>query len=49
MFYIVMFSEGIYVIHAFEKRTRKTPKRDMELARIRLRELIRIRRGKEKG
>ena len=49
VFYIAMFSEGIYVIHAFEKRTRKTPRRHLELARSRLHELIHIRRGKEKG
>jgi phage-related protein len=51
IFYIAKFSEGIYVIHAFEKRTRKTPRRDLELARDRLRELIRLRRseGATKG
>lgn len=49
VFYIATFSEGIYIIHAFEKRTRKTPRHDLELARSHLRELIRIRRGKEKG
>ena len=49
VFYIATLSEGIYVIHAFEKRTRKTPSRDLELGRSRLRELIRARRGKEKG
>jgi len=39
-FYIAKFPEGIYVLHAFEKRTRKTPKRDLELARNRLRALL---------
>lgn len=45
VFYIAKFSEGIYVLHAFEKRTRKTPRRDLELARHRLRELIKLRQG----
>ncbi len=42
--YIATFSEGIYVLHAFEKRTRKMPKRDLELARGRLRALFLKRR-----
>lgn len=39
VFYVAKFTEGVYVLHAFEKRTRKTPKRDLELARDRLRAL----------
>jgi phage-related protein len=44
--YIASFAEGIYVLHAFEKKTRQTPKRDLELARSRLREIIRRRRAR---
>jgi phage-related protein len=33
--YVAKFAEAIYVLHAFEKRTRKTSQRDMELARQR--------------
>jgi len=33
IFYVATFAEGVYVLHAFEKRSRKTPKRDLELAR----------------
>ena len=33
VFYVGKFTESVYVLHAFEKRTRKTPKRDLELAR----------------
>lgn len=40
VFYIAKFEEGIYILHAFEKRTRKTPKPDLELARTRLRVLL---------
>lgn len=46
VFYIAKFSEGIYVLHAFQKKTRKTPKREIELARHRLREVIRMRQAK---
>ena len=38
--YVARFAEGIYVLHAFEKRTRKTAKRDTDLARERFRALL---------
>jgi phage-related protein/predicted XRE-type DNA-binding protein len=34
--YVARFLEGIYVVHAFEKRTRKTSRSDLELARTRI-------------
>ena len=43
--YIAKFVEGVYVLHAFEKRTRKTPKRDLDLARERFRALVARRRA----
>jgi phage-related protein len=30
--YIAKFDEAVYVLHAFQKRTQRTPKRDVELA-----------------
>lgn len=44
VFYVANFEEGIYVLHAFQKKTRKTPQREMELARERFREVLRSRR-----
>ena len=44
VFYVAKFAEAIYVLSAFEKRTRKTPPAEIELARRRLGELLR-RRG----
>lgn len=38
--YVVKFAEAIYVLHAFEKRTRKTSQRDIELARQRYQALV---------
>ncbi len=38
--YIVEFVEAVYVLHAFGKRSRRTPKRDLDLARARLRQLL---------
>ena len=41
--YIARLEEGVYVLHAFEKRSRKTRAVDVELARKRLRDLTRSR------
>lgn len=43
--YIATFAEAMYVLHAFEKRTRRTSRRDVELARQRLRALVGLRRA----
>ena len=40
VFYIARFEEGVYVRHAFEKRSRKTPAREIEVARARLRDVL---------
>jgi phage-related protein len=39
--YIATFADAVHMLHAFQKRTRKTAKRDLELAAARLRELKR--------
>ena len=44
MFYVARFEEGVYILHAFEKRSRKTPDREIEVARTRLREVLATRR-----
>ena len=38
-FYLVKDRAGILVFHAFEKRTQKTPQREIELAKKRLKEI----------
>ena len=43
VFYVAKFEEGVYVLHAFEKRTRQTAQQDIELARERYREVVRDR------
>jgi phage-related protein len=35
--YLAKFSDAIYVLHAFEKKSRRTPKSDIEIARRRFR------------
>ena len=41
--YIAKFEEPIYVLHAFQKKTQKTSKKDIDIAKTRLRELERER------
>ena len=45
LLYVAKFDEAIYVLHVFEKRTRKTGRLDLELGRKRLGEVIRARHG----
>ena len=37
--FVTRYEEGVYVLHAFQKRTRKTGRLDIELGRRRLRNL----------
>lgn len=37
--YVASFAEAIYVLHAFQKKTQQTPKRDLEFAAVRLRQI----------
>jgi phage-related protein len=43
VFYVATFEEAVYVLHGFEKRTRKTSTQDLQLARDRYRALIKKR------
>ncbi len=44
VFYVAKFQEAVYVLHAFEKKQQKTSKRNIELGRERLSELLAQRR-----
>ncbi len=46
--YVAKFAEAVYVLHAFEKRTRRTLTDDLDLARQRLRRLL-DQRARRKG
>jgi len=37
--YVAKFAEAVYVLHAFQKKTQKTRKEDVELARKRYRQI----------
>lgn len=43
--YVAKFEEGLYVLHAFEKRSRQPRQADVELAKTRLRDVLRTRRS----
>ena len=37
--YVAKFAESVYVLHAFQKKTQKTTREDIELARTRYRQI----------
>ena len=37
--YTASFADSVYVLHAFQKKTQKTPQRDLALARARLKQI----------
>jgi phage-related protein len=45
VFYLAKFSEAVYVLHAFEKRTRKTCRHDIEIGRRRFAQVLATRRA----
>lgn len=42
--YVAKFEDAVYVLHCFHRKTQATPKRDIRLAEIRYRELLRERK-----
>ena len=39
--YVATFADAVYVLHAFQKKTRQTAKRDLDLAASRLQQQLR--------
>jgi phage-related protein len=37
--YLATLPEGVYILHAFQKKTQKTSRKDLELARKRLKQI----------
>src|SRR5215470_13802303 len=44
IFYVAKFAEGVYVLHAFQKKRQQTGQQDLQLARERYREVLRQRK-----
>ena len=47
VFYVAKHREGVYVLHAFEKRSQQTSQRDIDLSRERLAAVLEYRRGRD--
>ena len=43
IFYVAKFAEGIYVLHAFHKKTQRTSKKDIQLVQQRYRVMLKER------
>jgi phage-related protein len=41
LIYVAAFAEAVFVLHAFQKKTQRTPLRDLDLATVRYKELAR--------
>ena len=41
--YVAKFDEGVYILHAFAKKTQKTPKKDIAMAKARFEEVMQAR------
>ena len=46
VFYVAKFAEAVYVLHAMTKKSRRTPRRDIEIAAKRFRQLANERKHK---
>ena len=44
VFYVARFDEAVYVLHCFVKKSRKTPKADIDLGKKRYAALLELRR-----
>jgi phage-related protein len=42
--YAARFADAVFVLHAFQKKTQRTSRRDIEIARVRFREIVKDRR-----
>jgi len=45
--YVAKFDEAIYVLHSFQKKTRKTSRSDIAIARVRYRAVVAERKASE--
>ena len=45
VFFVAKFAEGVYILHAFVKKTRQVARPDLELARERYRDVLRNRKA----
>ncbi len=46
IFYVAKFTEGIYVLHAFQKKTQRTSKKDIQSGQQRYRAMLKERKSR---
>ncbi|MBE0657996.1 MAG: type II toxin-antitoxin system RelE/ParE family toxin [Bryobacteraceae bacterium] len=46
VFYVAKFEESVYVLHCFDKKSRATRKTDIDLGRVRYKEMLARRRAR---
>ena len=49
VFYVAKFEEAVYVLHAFQKKTQKTSKRDIELGQSRYAKMLQYRQTQKEN
>lgn len=49
IFYVARFGEAIYVLHAFQKKTQKTSKLDIEIGQKRYQQMLKYRQSSKEG
>ena len=46
LMYVAKFAEAIYVLHAFQKKTRKSARKDLRLTKDRYQEVLTVRKSR---
>lgn len=49
VFYVARFEEAIYVLHAFQKKSQKTAKQDVQRGQYRYQEMLKLRQELRQG
>jgi phage-related protein len=47
IFYVAKFAEAVYVLHAFQKKTQKTSKLDIEIGQKRYQQILQYRQSSQ--
>lgn len=47
IFYVARFEEAVYILHAFEKKTQKTSKQDIQLGQQRYKQMLQYRQQQQ--
>ena len=48
VFYVAKFEEAVYVLHAFQKKSQKTSKKDIALGQQRYKDMLELRKDEKR-